>query len=89
MKCTQVVWIKQLLEGIQEKVEDSVVWFPHSMNNLYQVSLFVRASAGKDVRLEYVPTKEQLANIFTKPLKKDTFEYLRVRLGVICLSCLK
>jgi hypothetical protein len=29
------------------------------------------------VNMEYVPTKEQIEDIFTKPLPRDTFEYLR------------
>lgn len=29
-----------------------------------------------DVKLEYVPTKDRVANIFIKDLPKDTFEYL-------------
>jgi hypothetical protein len=37
----------------------------------------------KVVKLEYVATKEQIADIFTKPLPKDTFEYLRHKLVVI------
>lgn len=37
----------------------------------------------KEVRLEYISTKEQIANIFTKPFPKDTFEYLRGKLGVM------
>lgn len=32
----------------------------------------------KEVKLDYVPTKEQIADIFTK-----TFEYLRRKLGAI------
>ena len=40
----------------------------------------------KEVRLEYVNTKEQIADIFTKPLPKDAFLYLRGKLGVIPLS---
>ena len=28
------------------------------------------------VKLEYVPTTEQLADIFTKPIPTTTFEYL-------------
>lgn len=39
----------------------------------------------KVVNLEYVSTKEQLTDIFTKPLPKDTFEYMRGKLGVIPL----
>lgn len=33
----------------------------------------------KEVILEYVLSKEQLAKIFTKPLPKDTFEYSTLR----------
>ena len=40
----------------------------------------------KEVKLEYVNTKEQIADIFTKPLPKDAFLYLRDKLGVIPLS---
>ena len=39
--------------------------------------------AEKNIRVEYVGTKEQVANIFTKPLPRETFEYLLQRLGVI------
>ena len=40
----------------------------------------------KEVKMEYVSSKEQIANIFTKPLPKDAYEYLRCRIGVISLS---
>ena len=40
----------------------------------------------KEVRLEYVNTKEKVADIFTNPLPKDVFLYLRGKLGVIPLS---
>jgi hypothetical protein len=35
------------------------------------------------IRVEYVGTKEQVEDIFTKPLPREAFEYLRQRLGVI------
>ena len=38
------------------------------------------------VKLEYVSSKEQVADILTKPLPKDTFEYLRQKLGVVDAS---
>jgi len=38
------------------------------------------------VKLEYVPSKEQVANIFTKPLPRETFDYLRHKLGVVVAS---
>ena len=40
----------------------------------------------KEIILKYVHTKEQIADIFTKPLPKDAFLYLRGKLGVIPLS---
>eukprot|EP00253_Pinus_taeda_P036165 PITA_36165 len=38
------------------------------------------------VKLEYVPSKEQVADILTKPRPKETFEYLRQKLGVVDAS---
>eukprot|EP00253_Pinus_taeda_P006016 PITA_06016 len=35
------------------------------------------------VKLEYVPYKEQVTDIFTKPLPRETFEYIRQKLGVV------
>ena len=37
----------------------------------------------KEIRLEYVNSKEQIADIFTKPLPKDAFLYLRDRKSVV------
>ena len=36
----------------------------------------------KQVKMEYIHTKEQIVDIFTKPLCKDAYEYLRGKLGV-------
>ena len=40
----------------------------------------------KEVKMEYVNTKEKIVDIFTKALPKDAHEYLRSKLGVIPLS---
>ena len=40
----------------------------------------------KAVKLEYIDTKEQIADIFTKPLPKEAFERLRQKMGVIPLQ---
>ena len=37
----------------------------------------------KNIRVEDVGRKEEVANIFTKPLPQEAFEYLRQRIGVI------
>jgi hypothetical protein len=39
--------------------------------------------AEKNIRVEYVGTKEQVEDIFTKPLPRESFKYLRQRLGFI------
>jgi hypothetical protein len=39
--------------------------------------------AEKNIRVEYVGTKEQVVDIFTKPLSREAFEHLRQRLVVI------
>ena len=40
----------------------------------------------KEVKLEYVNTKEKITIIFTKSLPKDAHQYLRGKLGVIPLE---
>jgi hypothetical protein len=37
----------------------------------------------KVVHVQYLPTHEQIADIFTKPLAKTKFEYFRERLGLV------
>ena len=44
--------------------------------------------AGKQIILEYINTKEQIADIFTKAFPEETFEYLRGMLGVMPLPSL-
>jgi hypothetical protein len=39
--------------------------------------------AEKNMRVEYVGTKEQVAYIFTKPLPREAFEYLLHRIRLI------
>ena len=55
----------------------------HIVIKYYQLRELVQ---DKEVRIEYVNTKEQITNIFTKALTKDGHKYLRGKLGVIPLS---
>ena len=36
----------------------------------------------EDITLEFVPTKNQLADIFTKSLNSERFEFIRGELGL-------
>ena len=36
-----------------------------------------------DIILDYVPTKNQLDDILTKPLEKNQFTKIRIELGII------
>jgi hypothetical protein len=38
------------------------------------------------IKLEYISTKEQVEDIFTKPLPREKIEYLIQKLGLISLS---
>ena len=40
----------------------------------------------KQVKMKYIHSREQIANILTKPLPKDAFEYLRGKLGIKPIS---
>ena len=42
--------------------------------------------AEQNIKLEYINTKEQIADIFTKPLSREAFEHLRQKMGVIALA---
>ena len=45
---------------------------------------FFREQVGeKNIKLEYVGTKEQIVDIFTKPLPREAFEYLRQNLWIL------
>ena len=102
VNCSNIVWFKQLLVGIKIEIKDLVVIYCDNTSainiskNLVMHSKtkhiaiiyhFVRELVeDKEIRLEYVNTKEQIVDIFSKPLPKDAFLYLRGKLGVIPLS---
>ena len=102
VNCSNIVWFKQLLERMKVEIKEPVVMFcenasankisknPVMHSKTMHISIkyhFVREMVqDKEIRLEYVHIKEQIADIFTKPLPKDAFMYLRGKLGVIPLS---
>ena len=101
VNCSNIVWFKKLLTGMKIEIKDPVVIYCDNTNviniskNLVMhtkkkhIALnyhFLRELVqDKEVRLEYVNTKQKIAYIFTKPLPKDAFLYLIGKLGVITL----
>ena len=97
--CTQVEWMKQTLQDIKVVFEEPTIIHcdntsaislsknpvQHSKAKHIPVKYhYLREqAASKNIRLEYISTQEQVAYIFTKPLKKDVFEHLSQKLGVI------
>ena len=50
---------------------------------------FIRDHVQKgDCVLEFIESSQQLADIFTKPLAKDNFYFIRRELGIIDQSCI-
>ena len=96
--CTQILWMKQMLKDMHIQSEDPIPIFcdntsaisisknpvMHSKTKHIPIKYhFLREQVLSNViKLEYVGTKEQIADIFTKPLPKCQFEVLRGQLGV-------
>eukprot|EP00253_Pinus_taeda_P033194 PITA_33194 len=101
---TQLFWMMQTLQDIQitctppisilcdntSSISISKNLVMHSKNKHMPIKYhFLREQVLEHkVKLEYVPSKEQVANIFTKPLPRETFEYLRQKMGVVAGSSL-
>ena len=95
--CAQILWIKQQLEDYgmsQSKIPikcDNTSAINLSKNPIQHSRTkhieirhhFIRDHVeNEDITLEYVPTENQLADIFTKPLNSERFEFIRGELGL-------
>jgi hypothetical protein len=97
--CTQVLWMKQTLKDIQVEYDEPIpIYFDNTSVISISKNLVIHSKmkhipikyhflweqvAEKNIIVEYVGTKEQVADIFVKPLPQEAFEYLCERLGVI------
>jgi hypothetical protein len=97
--CTQVIWMKQTLTDIHVEYDEPIpIYFDNKSVISISKNLVMHSKmkhipikyhflqeqvAEKNIRVECVGIKEQVADIFTKPLPQESFEYLRQRLGVI------
>jgi hypothetical protein len=97
--CTQILWMIQTLVDLKVTYTDPIPLhrdntsaisvsnnpFLHSkMKHIPLKYHFLKEKVtNRVVQLNYIPSTEQIADIFTKPLAKTRFEYLRKKLGVI------
>ena len=102
LNCSNVVWLKKLLKGMKEDIIEPMIIYCDNTSALkisknpvmhtktkhiaIEYHYLRELVQDKEVRMEYVNTKEQLAYIFTKSLPKEPNEYLRKKLGVFPLS---
>ena len=100
--CTQLLWMMQTLQDFQidctppvsilcdntSAISISKNPVMHSKTKHIPIKYhFLREQVLEQrVKLEYVPSKEQVADIITKPLPREAFEYLRHKLGVVDAS---
>ena len=99
--CTQLLWMKQVLNdyGIEQRtmnihcnnssainiLKNHVI---HSRTKHIEIHHHFIKDLVKDkvVSLEFVSTKQQLENIFNKPLDSLKFEFLRKSLGISLIN---
>ena len=66
---------------VQEKNDASCKFMMHL--RMYTNRMLKNKLEKGVVRLKYVRTKEQVADVLTKPLARVKFEYFRDKLGVV------
>jgi len=100
--CTQLLWMMQTLQDIQITCSPPISILCDNTSVISILKNLVMHSKTKHiptkhhflweqvleqkVKLEYVPFKDQVVDIFTKPLPREVFEYLRQKLGVVSIS---
>jgi hypothetical protein len=97
--CTQVLWMNTTLTYIQVEYDELIPIYSdntsainisknpvmHSKKNHFPIKYHILQEqvAKNNIGVEYVGTKEQVEEIFTKLLLWESFEYLHQRLRVI------
>ena len=96
--CTQLLWMRQTLKefGVhcdkvpllcENESAIKIAYNPVQHSRTKHIEIrhhFIRDHVARgDFELSYVPTKDQLEYIFTKPLDEARFTYLRNELNII------
>jgi hypothetical protein len=97
--CKEVLWLREMMKGLDIKTSESTTIltdsqsciamlrnqrFSHRTKHFDTRYHFIRDHVAKgDIKLEYVPTAENTADLMTKPLGGVKTEYLRRKAGLI------
>ncbi|KAK6160828.1 hypothetical protein DH2020_004209 [Rehmannia glutinosa] len=96
--CTQLLWMKQTLADYKCSFENvpifcdnisaiNIAQNPVHHNRTKHIEIrhhFLRDCVSKrKIEISFVPSQDQLADIFTKPLSSETFSSIRARLGIM------
>jgi hypothetical protein len=95
----EVVWLRKLLANLFDhdmdstiihydnqscvKLSKNIVFHDKSKHIEIKYHYIRYMVQRKEVHMQYLPTHEQIADIFTKPLSRTKFEYFRERLGLV------
>ena len=98
----QAVWLRRVLDGLKQKQQGSTAIYCDNTSAiaLSKNSVFHQKSKHIDTRYHFIRelvsngevhlkpcrTSDQLADIFTKPLAVDLFEFHKRNLGVVSLA---
>jgi hypothetical protein len=99
--CREAVWLRKLMYGLFGlKLEATCIWCDNQSCMRFSENLvfhdrskhieikyhYIRDMVHRGaVRLQYVTTEEQVADVLTKPLSRMKFEHFRDKLGVVPL----
>lgn len=94
--CTQVLQMKRTLQYLQVKFDEPIPIFRDNTNSigiskihvthskikyiLIKYHFFREHVAKNNINLEYVGTKEKIADTFTKPLPHESFQYIMLEI---------
>ena len=100
--CTQILWMNEALKDVNIETKQPITVFCDNTSAISLSKNQVMHSRTKhipikyhflheqvvehNIRLEHINIEEKIADIFTKPLPREAFEYLHQKMGVISLA---
>ena len=81
----EAMWLRKLLSNLFDLQLDATCIY---CDNQSCVKFFKNLVQRGAVKLQYVATDEQIADVLTQPLARMKFEYFREKLGVLQIEVL-